>query len=359
MKVSSKSLLPFLTALFFILGSPIYAVAQTPVGTVTGIPVPATNAFSTSLRYDSSGNLYAWNGLSVWKQSGTGSFNNIGSASPGNSADAGPITLSQDGNTLLLSNGAGGALGGADNGLFWTMQASGGSATQIPGSGVPYTGDALALPVASTIPGSNRKYLVYAATDSSGTSSSLSIFDASTGVNKVVIDNGPGATTSIAVNPANDRVYLGIGFGADAGNIYSFSLNQIDAAYTSSTPIDFRSTGTLFNSLTTGSQSGAGMFFDSNGYLFSGGDGFTVFRPNGTIAYDQPAGSADGFYESLTYDPANNEVLKVAPFSESPSTGTLYNATEFETVPEPTSLALAVCGAIVAVAAWRRRRTGI
>ena len=212
------------------------------------------------------------------------------------------------------------------NGGFWTMPASGGSASQVTGSGVLYTGDAVALPAASTIPGSRTKYIVNAG-NSDYSSSSLSIFDASTGTNKVVIDNGPGATTSIAINPKNNSVYVGVGYGSDQGNIYSFSLSQIDSAYNSGSPIDFLSGGTLFNPTATGSQNGAGMFFDNNGYLFSGGDGITVFRPDGTISYDQSAGSADGYYDALTYDPANNEVLKV-PYGS--STGTLYNAAEFE-----------------------------
>ena len=78
------------------------ARAQSPVGTVANIPPPDdnANAFSTSLRYDSNGNLYAWDGLSVWEQSGgTGNFNSIGSVTPGNQADAGPISFSQDGQT--------------------------------------------------------------------------------------------------------------------------------------------------------------------------------------------------------------------------------------------------------------------
>ena len=36
----------------------------------SNIPAPDANAYSTSLRYDSSGNLYAWDGVSVWEQSG-------------------------------------------------------------------------------------------------------------------------------------------------------------------------------------------------------------------------------------------------------------------------------------------------
>ncbi len=301
--------------------------AQSPVATVSNIPVPDANAYSTSLRYDSSGNLYAWDGLSVWEQSGgTGTFNNIGLVTAGNSADAGPINFSQDGQSLLLSNGAGGFQGGAYNGVFWTMPASGGAATQIMGGGVPNTGDAVALPAASAIPGSGTKYIVNAGT-SDYSSSSLSIFDAATGANKVVIDNGPGATTSIAINPKNESVYVGVGYGADAGNIYSFSLSLIGSAFVSGTPINFLSGGTLFNPTGTGFQSGAGMFFDNNGFLFSGGDGITVFRPDGTISYNQASGAADGYYAALSYNPANNEVLKV-PYGS--STGTLYNATEFE-----------------------------
>ena len=57
--------------------------------------MPAANAFSTSLRYDSNGDLYAWDGLNVWdaNASGTSVFNNIGSVASGNQADAGPISL--------------------------------------------------------------------------------------------------------------------------------------------------------------------------------------------------------------------------------------------------------------------------
>jgi len=318
--------------------------AQSPIGTISNIPLPDNNAFATSLVYDASGDLYAWDGLSVWEQTaGAGAFHNIGSVATGNSADAGPIAFSQDGGTLLLSNGAGGFLGGAYNGVFWTMPAAGGSALQVAGSGAPYTGDAVALPAAATIPGSSTKYIVYQG-NGGFSGATVSIFDASTGTDRVVIDNGPGATTSIAINPKNDSLYFGVGYGAEAGNIYSFSLSQIDSAYLSATPLDFLSAGTLFNPIARGSQSGAGMFFDSNGYLFSGGDGITVFRPDGTISYDQAAGAADGYYDALTYDPANNEVLKETPYSASPSTGTLYAATAFETVAPGTWTAISGTG---------------
>ena len=92
------------------------------------------------------------------------------------------------------------------------------------------------------------------------------------------------------------------------------------------------------------------MFFDSNGYLFSGGDGITVFRPDGTISYNN-----SNLTGTLTYDPADNEVLVPPPYGS--STGTVYNATAFETVPEPSTLALLAAGTVAGLAAWRRRKS--
>jgi hypothetical protein len=348
MRTFEKFRLSLLAALVLSLGYPSGTVlAQSPIGTVSNIPAPNTSAsaFGTSLRYDSNGNLYAWDGLSVWKQNGgTGDFNKIGSVTSGNQADAGPINFSQDEQHLLLSNGSGGYFF-TGNGTFWTMSASGGAPSYVAG-GVPYTYDAVALPLASTIAGSGTKYFVNAGS-SDYSSSLISIFDAATGTDKPVITNGPGATTSIAINPTDDSLYVGVGYGTGMGNIYSFSLNQIDNAYEKGTPIDFLS-GTLFDPKGTGSQNGAGMFFDNNGYLFSGGDGITVFRPDGTICYDQASG-----YSTLTFDPANNGVL-VVPFGS--STGTLYNAASFENAPEPSTLVLLLVGGLaMLVCRWRRR----
>ena len=93
-------------------------------------------------------------------------------------------------------------------------------------------------------------------------------------------------------------------------------------------------------------------FFDSNGFLFSGGGGVTVFRPDGTVCYDQPCGSADGYYATVTYDPANDEVLKIAYGG---SSGTLYHAASFEAAPEPSTLILLLAGSLAALACrWRR-----
>ena len=124
MSTFKKLRLPLLASLVLglgHLGGTVRASSPTPVGTVLNIPAPAANSYGTSLRYDSNGNLYAWDGLNAWENSGgTGSFTNVGSVAAGNSADPGPITLSPNGQTLLLSNGGGGVQGPTSsyNGVF-------------------------------------------------------------------------------------------------------------------------------------------------------------------------------------------------------------------------------------------------
>ena len=93
-------------------------------GTVSNIPVPdhTAYAFSTSLRYDANGNLYAWNGLSVWELSG-----GSGQLQPHRLCDGRQYgrcgtdqLLSRWHNPCLLSNGAGGSSVTA-----WTTASSG------------------------------------------------------------------------------------------------------------------------------------------------------------------------------------------------------------------------------------------
>ncbi len=76
---STRAIAHYIQALVAIIG--LMAIdgssyAQSPAGTVSNIPFPdnSANAFSTSLRYDAGGNLYAWDGLSVWERAGAGRF---------------------------------------------------------------------------------------------------------------------------------------------------------------------------------------------------------------------------------------------------------------------------------------------
>ena len=165
------------------------------------------------------------------------------------------------------------------------------------------------------------------------------MFDETTGQNVTVIDNGPGASTALAFNPTDDRLYAGVGYGADRGNIYSFGLDQLDQAFQTNTPLDFAKSGVLFNPTASNNQSGAGMFFDADGYLFSGGnEGITCFKPDGTVSKVLDMGD----YTSLVYNPFNDQILAI-PYDPG-TTGIVFNARRFRVGPRtvhPSRLILA------------------
>ena len=124
-----------------------------------------------------------------------------------------------------------------------------------------------------------------------GSTSTLSIYDAASGTNKVVVSGLPGASTSLAFNPANGgSVYAGGGYGSPyEGDIYSFSLAAIENAYSSGQPILWTPASQFAPAAATNTSSGAGMFVDNNGYLFTGGDGITVYNSSGAIVYSGAA----------------------------------------------------------------------
>ncbi len=78
------------------------------------------------------------------------------------------------------------------------------------------------------------------------------------------------------------------------------------------------------------------------------------FGPTVRSATISPAAQEDGYYATLTFDPANNEVLKM-PYGG--SEGILYHAASFEAAPEPSTLILLLAGGLAALACRCRRRT--
>lgn len=316
------------------------AVAATlPVAPVSvALPPPAANAFGVSVAFGpANGLMYVWDGASVLKQDGfnSASFTSIGSVGSG-SADAGPIAFSRDASALLLGNGFGGFVGGpAHEGKVFSIPAVGGS-SNVPLGTVAFHNSFVAAPLGASL----TRYFVDAGADLFGTSSSVSVFDASTGSNLAVIQNIPGAGSSIALDAA-DNLYVGIGFGAQVGEIRTFSLAALTTAFNTATPLAWTA-GTLFNG--TPNNSGAGMFLDARGYLFVGGpDGIAVFDTAGhTALYD------NGGYTSITYDPLHDRLL-VTGFGNQQG---IYPASMFH-VPEPGTATLALLAAVLVC--WRRR----
>jgi hypothetical protein len=322
--------------------APFVAAGTLPAPLVPVIlPPAAANAFGVSVTFGANdGLMYVWDGASVLKENGVNdsSFTSIGSVGSG-SADAGPIAFSRDGSRLLVGNGLGGAIGGpTHDGKIFSIPSAGGSSSTPVGT-IAFHNAFVAAPLGA----SQTSYFVDSGADKFGTASRVSVFDQSTGNDVSVIQPIPGASSSIALDAA-DNLYVGIGFGAQAGEIRMFSLAALTNAFNTSTPLAW-SAGSVFNLLSN--NSGAGMFLDSRGYLFAGGgDGVTVFDPLGhSRVYD------NGGYSIVTYDPANDRVL-VTGFGNEQGT---YPASMF-VVPEPAGSVLAVSAAWILVPFVRRHR---
>jgi hypothetical protein len=323
-------------AWFLVASAALADVLPPPVHPIV-LPAPAGNAFSVSAAFaPGDGLLHVWDGASILKQDAylSSSFAPIGGVGSG-SADAGPLAFSRDGNQLLVGNGAGGALGGAHAGLIFAVPAAGGD-SNVPAANVPFHLTFLAAPLGAA----SDKYFINQG-NASFTASSVSVLDSSDGSNVSVIANIPGASTSMATS-ALGRLFVGVGFGPQRGQLRSFALADVEAAYNSATPLDWTS-GELFNA--ADNNSGAGLFFDARGYLFAGGpDGMTVFG-DGQIAVYENSG-----FTSIDYDPVHDLVL-VTGFGEHQG---LYPASMF-LIPEPHTLLLAACGAWGLIPVWRRR----
>lgn len=303
------------------------------------LPGPGANAFSISTVYGpGDGLLYVWNGQQVLKQDAplSASFTAIGTVGSG-SADAGPIAFSRDGSQLLVGNGSGGFLGGANAGLLFAVPSAGGDSNTAAGT-VPFHFTALAAPLGV----SNTRYFINQG-NVSFTASSVSVFDSSTGANLPLVENIPGASTSMAISPGG-QLFVGVGFGPQTGHLRAFDLADLQTAFDNATPLDW-SAGTLFND--QNNNSGAGMFFDARGFLLvGGGSGVTVFDPEGNSRlYD------NGGFTGIDYDPVNDRVL-VTGFGNFQG---VYSAEVFQ-VPEPSTLALVLMGMLALVPKVRRLR---
>ena len=296
------------------------AVAQTtlnfPSNYVAALPqVPNPDSTVTfgsspsSLRFNTSGQLFASDGATIWQQVGgySGSFTAIG-AVPTSGSDPGPLNFTSDGHTILVGNGNGGpmASNSAVNGNFYTLPTTGSMSPASLVGNIPGTFDLIPVPAISTMSGAGTKFYVDSGSFNSVTftsSSQVDVFDTS-GADKPLITGIPGASTSLVFNPANGKLYVGVGTAPAAGQatIREFALagsGGLDAAFAASSPLDWTAGTPLPGAVSNGTEGiGGGMFLDSRGDLFTGAsDGLLVITPGGqNFLYNNI------FYNNVTYN---------------------------------------------------------
>lgn len=326
--------------------APAIAGAETLPAPSIGVtlPLPAANAFGVTVAFGpGDGLMYVWDGAAVLKQDAplSSSYTSIGAVGTG-SADAGPIAFSSDGTSLLVGNGAGGGMPAGNAGLLFTIPAAGGD-SNVALATVDFHASFTGAPLSAA-----QTLFFINQGNASFSASSVSVFGLTTNTNVPVIENIPGASTSMAVD-SSGRFVVGVGFGPQAGHLHSFQLADLQTAFDTAMPLDWTD-GEVFNA--ESNNSGFGLFFDSRGFLFAGGpDGVTVFDTLGNSrVYEN-----NGFTEVI-YDPFNDRVL-VTGFGDQQG---LYPASMF-VVPEPATLAMALGWALVLIPRWRRawRRSGV
>jgi hypothetical protein len=314
--------------------TPRDANAATPVATFS-LPAPSSISFGTTATYGSDGLLYAYDGKNVFKQGALNgsSFTKISTADAAVAgSDAGPITFTQNGSTIVVGTGSGGQdFSGNSAGKFLTLPAAGGTFTPLSAT-IPGQFAFTPLPASSTVAGAGNKL---AMDQGDFSSSNVSYFDITSGSNVSVVSGIPGASSELAFGP-DGKLYVGVGFDGDndgpggpdtdhRGEIRSFTIGALDGAFNASTPIPF-SSGTLLNA--ANNNGGNGFFLSQAGYLFAGAGsegGLITISPTGDVTSYNLGLS----FPTFRYNPTNDQFAAIA-FDGSTS---VFNASSF--VPEP------------------------
>ncbi len=317
----------------------------TTIATLTNVPTDAatitTGNTPTSLRFGPNGQLYDSDGANIWEQTAglSGSFTKIGTI-PSIGSDPGAINFTSNGQTIMVSNGAGGSNTNTSNGFLYTAPLPIG--TSGPGSPVPSAAkigtvannyDFIPTPSSSTFTNASTSFLVDLGTNG-GNNSEVDVFNSATGSDVPVIQSIPGASASLAISGNN--LYVGVGFGNSQGEIETFNLSTLATAAKNNSAVNW-SSGTVVNP-SDFNNSGSGMFVDPRGYIFTGGpNGIEVIASSvNSIVYGIPydVGGDQMTFTNVTYSPITNQ-FTVQGYNAASSAVTtqtnVYSASQFAT----------------------------
>ena len=344
----------------FILGMLLVFQAAVAIGQTTLAPLEVTSIPSgipqadpnvsygglASLRFGPNGQLYASTGTAVLEQTGglSGSFTTIGMV-PSAGSDPGTLNFYQNGQSLIVSNGAGGTdYSGNSTGSFYSLPVPSGTSILSSVPQATYVGNDSpggfgTFDFAATPSGS--KLFVDAGTASG---SEVDLFNPATGASTPIITGIPGASTSVAVS--GGYLYVGNGYdysaaGGGTGQFEMFSIHAMFQALKAGTPLSWNSS-TVINGTSGETNSGAGVFIDPRGYLFAGGGytadvnpysdiGLAVVSPQGqsyTYAIPSDASGDPMTVVQLSYNAVTNQVL-IPGYGPQGNQAAVYSASQF------------------------------
>ena len=330
---------------------------------VDHFPTPAAGAFSVVGAAQADGCLVLWDGLNIHRQSSPGgsSFYEIATGYDG-TGGPGFMSVAPDGATMALGAGFGDGVT-ASLYLFDTSNPqSGGSPISVPSHywGVFLTNDLLLLDIGAPTFGESLLAIV----DLTAKSTAPSVTPVVTGIPKgsektTVVDKPGGVSAAIGINGDRTTIFVTEphDFDAQDTEIRSFAVADVLNAFSTSTPLNFETDGTLIG--TPGAYLGGGVVgVRPNGvFVIPGAGGVQLYNPNTDMveALLDPAFAGPFSFYFAIYNEVTDEILPIlTQFGSPPVTFATENAVA--SLPAVSGFGLALAASAIATGAFTRRK---